>query len=744
MRSTFYHIFLILSLLFLCESILGQILQDTFVAQLYNEDKAFFFADVTCALASEDGYIYVGTKDLGLLRINDDNHKVFQTGDLSGRHHDRVFCLYEDSYQTIWIGDEVGFQSYDKRLEQFTSKAKSFFKTCHPYNSGIKTIFRINESTLILGTKAGLLEYNIQQDSIVRTYLDKELIFSNEDSQNHLLDITADKHNDQLFWIASRSGIYQFDNNSKSIEHIVKKEPGEGFRKVIAFENSLILLSENGNIIYQYDIVKNQLQRYFDQKYELYIDQKSQGIYNTVFLDLKKINERYALINSRSSGPMLLDINNNKVEQLYVKHPELQKLDRYEHESSLIDKYLKDCLWAVIDKSGRLSGGHIREYYFRTIDPIIQIDKSNQDYTTQLGIDQFYINNKKAQPNDLLNNEYNLSLKYYERDLGFKFNERNPAPNSDYKYEYRLNKLSWKSALQNDMAIFTNLSGGSHTIYYRSINDDKIIHTNSIILEIEKVWYEKWLYRTIILAAFILSIYVLTRYRKKKNEEKEQLINQLANLEMSVLRTQMNPHFLFNSINSINQYILTEEPAKASDYLTKFSRLMRNILNNSKNQLIPIEEEIKTLVLYMDLENLRYEDMFEYTINIDPSIDTTQNQVPPLLLQPYIENSIRHGLAPSKSKGKGLITIEISRENGGLKICIEDNGIGIQNSISSNEKKIIKRKSHGINITKDRVDLINKVHKQSQSTVEITDATDKRINNPGTRVTITLPIIIQE
>lgn len=743
MRSLLYTL-MIFPLLILSGSANAQILQDTFEAKLYNEDKEFFFADVTTSIISEDGYIYVGTKDLGLLRINDNNHKIFQTGDMSGRHHDRVFCLYEDKNSTLWIGDEVGFQSYDKKLERFTSRAKSFFKTCHTYNSGIKAIYRIDDNTLILGTKAGLLEYDIRQDSIVQTYLDKDLIFSNYDSQYHLLDITEDDYDHNIFWIASRSGVYRFDNSSKSVTNMISTTPGEGFRKVISYGDSLILLSENGSAIYEYDINRNKLTLYYEQTHELYIDNQSQGYHKTTFLDLKKVDANYALVNSRASGPMLLNINKGDVEQLYLKHPELQKLDRYEHESSQIDKYLKDCLWAVIDKSGRLSGGHIREFYFRTLEPVIQNISNKKEGSTILGIEKYYINNKEVQAKDIYGRENNFILKYYQRDIGFKFTERNPAPNFNYRYEYRLNDQEWKSALQNNMAIFTDLSGGNHTIKYRSILNDAIIHTDNIAIEVEKIWHEKWLYRLGILASLISGIFIFLFYRKKQKDEKSKLLDQLANLEMSVLRTQMNPHFLFNSINSINQYILTEEPAKASDYLTKFSRLMRNILNNSKNQLIPIAEEIKTLVLYMDLENLRYEDMFEYNIKIDPKIDQTNCLVPPLLLQPYIENAIRHGIAPLKNKIEGLISIKITTANNSMKIVIEDNGIGIKNSKKNNERKVIKRESHGINITNDRVNLINKVQGRNRASVNITDKQNGNVTQPGTRVTIILPIITQE
>ncbi|MDR6944247.1 sensor histidine kinase [Mucilaginibacter pocheonensis] len=149
---------------------------------------------------------------------------------------------------------------------------------------------------------------------------------------------------------------------------------------------------------------------------------------------------------------------------------------------------------------------------------------------------------------------------------------------------------------------------------------------------------------------------------------------QLTDLEMMVLRTQMNPHFIFNSLNSINRFILRNNKSQASGYLTKFSRLVRMILQNSQNKLITLEEELESLELYLSLEALRFDDHFSYRIVIQQELDVALLKVPPLIIQPYAENSVWHGLMHSEEKGR--LDIGVFREANFLYISINDNGVG--------------------------------------------------------------------
>lgn len=219
--------------------------------------------------------------------------------------------------------------------------------------------------------------------------------------------------------------------------------------------------------------------------------------------------------------------------------------------------------------------------------------------------------------------------------------------------------------------------------------------------------------------------------QEKAKQEATNLEYQLIEKELSSLRSQMNPHFLFNSLSSINDYIMHEEPQLASRYLTKFSKLMRMILNNSKEKMITLEDEINAIELYVEMENLRFRNKFGFDLQVDPDLDRLQIMIPSMLIQPYIENSIKHGIRYLDDGG--LIALQIEGQGEELHIRVEDNGIGRIESMKQKSGKDMMQKSHGMDITSNRIELLNKVHNIDPK-IEIID----KENPTGTVVKIRL------
>src|ERR1051326_355540 len=169
---------------------------------------------------------------------------------------------------------------------------------------------------------------------------------------------------------------------------------------------------------------------------------------------------------------------------------------------------------------------------------------------------------------------------------------------------------------------------------------------------------------------------------------------QLTEVEMQALRAQMNPHFIFNSLNSINRFILQNNRAQASEYLTKFSKLVRMILQNSQASLISLESELESLGLYLEMEALRFNYHFNYKISVPKDLDIEMLKVPPLIIQPYVENAIWHGLMHKEEKGQ--LDIEVSQENDHLFFKITDDGIGRKMATELASKSATKHKSMGL------------------------------------------------
>jgi len=223
----------------------------------------------------------------------------------------------------------------------------------------------------------------------------------------------------------------------------------------------------------------------------------------------------------------------------------------------------------------------------------------------------------------------------------------------------------------------------------------------------------------------------------ESEKRKAELQQQATGLEMQALRAQMNPHFIFNCLSSINRFILKNESESASDYLTKFSRLMRMVLHRSKEPVIILEEELEMLQLYLDLERLRFKNTFDYTISFKNDVDVSSIYIPPLLLQPFAENAIWHGLL--HKEGERHLTIDLSEENNMLLCTIADNGIGREAAAAIKSKSAEKQKSMGLQITRERLALINRGLEQKAG-LEIEDLFDKEGNATGTRVILRIRI----
>ncbi len=206
-------------------------------------------------------------------------------------------------------------------------------------------------------------------------------------------------------------------------------------------------------------------------------------------------------------------------------------------------------------------------------------------------------------------------------------------------------------------------------------------------------------------------------------------------LEIQALRAQMNPHFIFNSLNSINRFILQNNKEQASEYLTKFSKLVRLILQNSNASLITLESELEALQLYLELESLRFNHRFNFKISVDDEIDAEVLMVPPLIIQPYAENAIWHGLMHKPDIGN--LEIEIKEEENFLQIRISDDGIGRKKAAELKSKSATTHKSMGVKITKDRIAMMNE--KGNKEAVVINDLVHPDGSAAGTEVIIKIP-----
>jgi ligand-binding sensor domain-containing protein len=365
------------------------------------------------------------------------------------------------------------------------------------------------------------------------------------------------------------------------------------------------------------------------------------------------------------------------------------------------------------------------------------VDKSAGCRLVLLGL----INSTK----DRLSDSASLSLPYTDNNIRFEFAGISYKSSGNIWYRYRLLGLdsAWKRTKESFLE-YPTLPSGEYEFELQAINKFGIL-SRKISLPFTVTtpfWRSLWFYgASLVLFLSFTWLFVSLRIKhlRRRQAEREELRKRLAETEHMALQAQMNPHFIFNCLNSIQQYIFDQDILAANKYITGFAKLIRATLNNSTKQFISLTEEIDYLSVYLSLEKLRFKDKMSYVINIEPSLrkDTEEIVIPPMLIQPYVENSMRHGLRHKKN-GNGYIHIHIRQEGEKLTIVIDDNGIGREQAARYKTREHIEYQSRGMSLTADRIRLINTINGDGIK-VEVIDLTGPEGESTGTRVIVRFP-----
>lgn len=301
-------------------------------------------------------------------------------------------------------------------------------------------------------------------------------------------------------------------------------------------------------------------------------------------------------------------------------------------------------------------------------------------------------------------------------------------------YRYRINREDKWQYTQNRSVNYPSLSPNEYYFEIQAQNEDQFWSKSSHYSFTVKApyWSSLW-FQSLSLLMFLMGGYYLYRNRIEKIKQENALQNQILNLEKSALQAQMSPHFTFNCLNSIQNFILKNDKKKAVEYLSRFARLVRHNLDASIQGLVSVEEETVMLDNYLALEKERFNHRFDYYITISDELKSTFVEFPIMMVQPFVENAVIHGMA-NKSKG-GLITIDFSKSNGRLQIIVTDNGDGFKNRAQKKQK--LFHKSVGVNITKKRLALLGK---NKDNRVEIEEIKNGAGAIQGTEVIVLIKI----
>ncbi len=335
-----------------------------------------------------------------------------------------------------------------------------------------------------------------------------------------------------------------------------------------------------------------------------------------------------------------------------------------------------------------------------------------------------------------------LVMSYRSKDLHLEYAGISYRSAGNIRYRYRVLGLDtiWRETNATFLD-YQSLPSAEYTFELQAYNKfgDP---SNMVVLPftIETPYWQSTWFRVLLIAAVLVLAWQLVswriRYIRRRQNEREELVRQRAEMENKALAAQMNPHFIFNCLNSIQQFMFDQDMMQTNEYVSGFARLIRATLNHSSKAFISLEEEVQYLSDYLALEKMRFKEKMEYKIEVDPGVDLYNTVLPPMLIQPYVENAMRHGLRNKKS-GDGFIHVNIRKEGSDLVIEVEDNGIGRQRAMEYKTREHIEYQSKGMSMTASRMKLIGAVF-GSHIRVEMQDrvAGGEAV---GTKVIIVVP-----
>lgn len=506
--------------------------------------------------------------------------------------------------------------------------------------------------------------------------------------------VAYDRLNKTLFF-AANLGLFQFKN-----EQLTEIKPNHKSLNLskIYFHNQLILGLTTNNKLVGINVNSHQMKTIYDSK-----------ITGNLLLKIRQIDDLLYLITS------------NSIIAYHLTTKKMQKIFNVNSDVEINDILAKD--------------DHL---YLATSKGIISLDSTTFSTEKQ---PEFLLQN-------VLVNQKNISfeklneLDYDENDIEIQFSVISYLQSPNTPIYYSINKSNWQEITNNNRSLLLNsLASGNYTISFKTTLQD--VSPTEISFKINQPVWAKWWFISLLILAGLYGISLFYRNRIRKIQLRNQIVlekvaleNSLNQSKIKAIKSQMNPHFFYNALNTLQSYILSNDKKQALNYLSKFSNLTRTILELTEKDMISIAEEVKTLSLYLEIEKARFDDDFDYQIIVAHEIDSEQTKIPSMLLQPYVENAIKHGLL--HKDGLKKMSIRFSETEDYISISIDDNGIGRK---KSGELNSIKNKNHQSFATKaiqNRIDLLNQ-NQINKISIAFTDKVNPSQIAIGTTVRIEIP-----
>jgi len=721
------------------------------------QDTIGTFADKKpwCAFTSREGVLWIGTMTGNLYRIDPFQRTI--------PHYPSPGAVVESFLEetgTLWIGTEEGL--FRKDLTNGT--VKLFVHDPHnPASLGnnyIQHILKDRQGNLWLGTHGGLDLLNKDKETF--THYPHDPKNSNSLSSNHLGLIYEDL--EARLWLSTAGGLNLMDRKTGTFTQYFFDSKDTLF---VGRNNITYILKDKQGKLWVGSWLGLHMLNSLDWKFKDYL--KGLNIFglcedaegnlwvgtNDGLYLYDHTSDKFARFEDPSSPTIIPDVYNMAVDNqknlwicssqgLIQLDPQRNKTSIYSTNYGVKGEDL-ELTYCYKGPNGRLYFSDKAGYFAFYPE---QLNKNPNP--PEIVLTSFFLNGQVVKPGkqgplkEPLLEAKEIQLSYNQNVFSFDFTGIHYSNPEGNRHLFMLEKYDnqWRQSGSERRVYYFNVPPGKYTFRVKAANSNGLWAEKSIDIVITPPWWSTWWFRITAVFCSAGIFYGIIRWRiyqkfrqQLQHAEKEKQLAELQHktveLEMQALRAQMNPHFIFNCLSSINGFILKNESEPASDYLTKFSRLIRMVLTNSKKTFITLEDELEMLRLYLEMERLRFQYSFEYNISFKNEIDPENIFIPPLLLQPFAENAIWHGLM--HKQGEGHLEISLSLEKKILTCIIMDNGIGRNNAGMIKSKSAEKQKSMGLQITKERLALLNQ-DIDAQTFFNIEDITDDKGNAAGTRV----------
>lgn len=644
-------------------------------------------------IKGHDNSIWFGSFQNGIINYNLTTKKYYQYLKNTPVKDSKIETLLLDK-NTIWIGTYLdGVYNYNFDTKQLRQ---------HKINKVITCLYQHDDNTTWVGTGQGIHFFDLNQNEVSNSYnFLPELLFS-----SHIYFIKKDSKNN--IWISTMNdGVFKI-NHTGTFDRYGNNE---GYNYVCFYEdvknNYYYLGSRNGGLM---KISSNGSISKLSTK---------NGLSSNTISGITKAADNLWV--STALGINRIPLGKNKRIQNYDKH---NGVDSYEFYRE-----------SLVNFDGNIFFGGTEGITALRPEDFVQEKNKQTTIITELNIA-----NKPILLDTIIDFTKKISLNYNENIISIGFSSIGFNQSNKFEYQYQLEGVDekWVDAGNKKTVTYTNLKPGQYNFRVNSTNNEGVWsqYPASLQIEIQPPFWQTWWFYSLLGITFFGSIVFIVI----KREEKLIIEKENAQFKLKALRSQMNPHFIFNSLNSIQYFIVQNENRFALNYLSKFSKLVRKILENSTQDRIQLSEEIAFLKNYIEIESLRFDKEILFEINVDDELLEDEIEIPSMLIQPYAENAIIHGLMniPKSDKRDRRISITFTRENQLLQCIIIDNGIGREASQKINEKIKKNHKSLGLSITKSRLDTINKTN-SSSITVKTEDLLiESRVE--GTKISIFIPL----